>query len=152
MIAPKSLDLIQKQACINRLPLCDDVLGVIKDYLYYNVSYKELMRRFNSELSVTLLNSFRFYDLHIDMMGETVRTHVSLGVSDNIQLQFVVCGACGNMTWSNTIAVLDTPPMRVICMCPLDHETVIVATHELGDDRFEFAEQEEEVEELDYDF
>ena len=151
MIAAKNHDLVQKQACINRLPLCDDVLGVIKDYLYYNVSYKELMRRFNRELSITLTNSFRFCELYLDTMGSIVDAQVTIGVSDNIQLQLVFCYSCGNVNWSNTIAVLDPPPIHLLCTCHA-FGPIITPSIELGDDRFEFEEPEEEVEDLDYDF
>ena len=102
---------MEKQLCINRISLPDELLSVIKDFAFYDtVSYGALSRK---KTIHTLIQCTRWsyrnknYNRYIFWIEEDVRCR---------QFQMTFCEKCGNYTNNQTYN--QTPNFeKIMCKC-----------------------------------
>ena len=95
----KANDVVFQQMVLNKLWIPDDMINVIKDFLY--ISAAEVLRkfyRFNLNMSITDMVSMSTSYM-IDVYGRQRIAHWGIGHvygDGNIQLQGLVCVTCGD--------------------------------------------------------
>jgi hypothetical protein len=94
----KAEEVVQAQLAINKSWLPDDVLNIIKDFLYIS-AYDVLRKFYKSSITSSILRLETNYDYLFDVRGRPRLTHWYTGHVDEfqgIQLQGMICVTCGN--------------------------------------------------------
>ena len=96
------MSIITKQLIIQKLPLPDEIIDIIKDYAFYNIVDKT--REFKKKI-MTMLVTIRIPDKTKLIW---IRKKHAFG---NDRAEF--CLKCGNYTWSYTCRI----SIKIICTC-----------------------------------
>ena len=96
----KAEEVVQAQLAINKSWLPDDVLNIIKDFLYIS-SYDVLRKFYKSSITSSILRIETNFGYLSDIQGRPRIAHWMTGHVDEfqgVQLQGMICVTCGNPT------------------------------------------------------
>ena len=94
----KAEEVVQAQLAINKSWLPDDVLNIIKDFLYIS-AYDVLRKFYKSSITTSILRLDTNFEYLFDVRGRPRLAHWMTGHHDEfqgIQLQGMTCVTCGN--------------------------------------------------------
>lgn len=100
----KAEEVVQAQLAINKSWLPDDVLNIIKDFLYIS-AYDVLRKFYKSSITSSILRMNTNFSYASDVRGRPRIAHWMIGHLDEyqgVQLQGVTCVTCGNPTEHHT--------------------------------------------------